>query len=190
MSNLLITIEEVRNIGQLSIHCDKSKIILGITQAQNHDMKKLLQDFWYIVLENKDNEIFHTLLFGGKYEVQSGGYKYHEGLKNVLAHYAYARYIMLNEYNDTPVGNMDFQSSFYSSKSSSSIKMQYDYYRNLAHALFKDVDTYLCFSKSIFPEYNSSECGPCLNNTEKNSSSVTPYGIKSSVITKKITPLW
>lgn len=189
MNKELINIEDIRRIGQLGVNCDKEKIKYAIEQAQNHDVKTLLCDFWFVVIENWENPDYSTLVNGGFYTTSEGIKREIKGLKEVLAYFAYARYTMLNEYNDTPVGNVDFIDGFHASKHPNSIKTLYDYYRNLASNLYSEIETYLCFSKEQFPHFHSPNCVPCGDTKENcNKNNPLPFGFRGQSITKNDNP--
>jgi hypothetical protein len=102
-----LTVADFECIGQLAKHCDTQKLCIAIKEARDFDILGLLCDALFIeFFDNIDTESeFNTLLWcGGVYTSKCGTQKRHFGLKRIWVYYAYARYIYLNGYNDTPSG--------------------------------------------------------------------------------------
>ncbi len=102
MANLITATEftELRNVSK-KINTDR--INEAITQAQQIDLAKLLGDFYFDVKKNASETDYSELLDGCEFTYKDETFE-HVGLKNILADYAYARYIYNKNVNDTAFG--------------------------------------------------------------------------------------
>lgn len=99
----LITLNDIIEAGkQLSLTTDPKDLNPHILSSQRMDVAPLLGERLYNdIVRNRQN--YTELLEGGDYEVEGETY-YFDGLKTVIAIYAYATYTYLGNYRDTPIG--------------------------------------------------------------------------------------
>lgn len=178
-------------IAQLAVHCDQKKLCIAIVEAQEFDLSNLLCDFYYDILENIDNPNYKILLCGGIYTDCNDKKRRFLGLKRTLVYYAYSRYLLINEFNDTPSGNVSKTNDFSLPKTLKEIELFADKYRTMAFESWEKTELYLCSNKDKFPNFNSKNCANCRcgNDDCYGKTSAKGYGLKTSVIRKKI-PKW
>ena len=101
-----ITQNDFEGIGIIATHCDNRKLNIAINRAILFDLKPLLCELFFDVNDNWDdvNGIWFDLIEPLEFEGCSGKKKSHQGLKNVLSYYSYAKYVFANDGNDTPNG--------------------------------------------------------------------------------------
>lgn len=173
-------------IGNVAKHCNLEKLQISIDEAILFDLKPLLCDLFYDVRDNWDNTsgIWYDLINPLDFTGCNNKRKSHEGLKNVLIRYAYARYVIINEFNDTPNGGVSKTNNFSIPKQYNELKQISDRYRSMAYSIFKEIKLYICLNKDT---YNTDvfDCSDCECIDDCNSSTLNKgYGIKGSEITK------
>ncbi|MEM9076298.1 MAG: hypothetical protein AAGC43_04625 [Bacteroidota bacterium] len=99
----LLTVLELAQKKQIGKKYDEKKAEEAIQQAQNVDLYDLLGNFYFDVLNNSLQAAYSPLLNGSTFTYNEKSYT-HLGLKEVLADFAYARYINLVNANVTPFG--------------------------------------------------------------------------------------
>lgn len=185
----LLLPSDFNDIGDVANHCDIKKLNIAINEASEFDMDDLFCDFWEEVVANWDSVDVNwvNLINGGTYEGCNGTRK-HKGLKDVLKYYSYARYIILNGFNDTPSGGVTKTNSFSIPIPLKDLEAMSDKYRNMAKATFEKTQSYLCVSRTNFPNFNDYDCAPCGcgGGCGTKNTNTKGYGITSRVVTKKI----
>lgn len=101
----LVTIQDCRTYKQISNSVKKEIFEQYILDAQIQDLAPLLGEELYFQLLN-NTEDHEELLNGGNY-VSNGKTFYNVGLKCVLSHYAYARYMLFGSVVDTPFSQVE-----------------------------------------------------------------------------------
>ena len=176
-------------IGDIANHCDLNKLNIAINEASDFDMDGLLCGFWQDVLDNWESPEYLDLINGGEYESCNGRMRKFPGLKKVWAYYAYARYVVLNEFNDTPNGNVSKTNNFSIPKTDKAIQSFSDKYRDLAKITYEKVMGYLCKNTETFENFNSYDCKGCgcgSNNCSERKTNTRGYGISTSIIRKTL----
>ena len=103
----LITRTDIAEYRQISNSVYDDVINMHILDAQFSDVQKLLgADFYNDLIQNNTDANYVTLLNGGTYVYQTVTYT-NVGLKAVLVHYAYSRYILTGSQTDTPFGYVE-----------------------------------------------------------------------------------
>ena len=174
------------NIGNVAKHCDLEKLNIAINEAILFDLKPLLCELYYEVDTNWDaiNGIWFNLITPIQFTGCNNKPKSHEGLKNMLIRYAYARYIIINEFNDTPNGGVTKTNNFSIPKAYADLKQISDRYRSMAFQIWKEIEGYICLNKEVYntDSFDCSECG--CNGKCGGKTTSKGYGIKSTNITK------
>ena len=120
MANL-ITRADIAQYRQITDNINTDKIInQHIVDAQFSDIQKLLgSDFYNDMIRNSTDANYVTLLNGSTYTYSDTTYT-NVGLKVVLVHYSYSRYILEGSQTDTPFGYVlkDNENSTHVSESS------------------------------------------------------------------------
>lgn len=87
---LLITKADVARILQVAIGYNENEFNNFIREAQDFDLKPLLcEDFYFELLEKKEDTEWKKLIEGGNYNVN----RYFRGIGDALAYFTYARFI-------------------------------------------------------------------------------------------------
>lgn len=215
--NILLEKSDFACVGQLANHCNKEKLCIAISEAQEFDVSKLFCDFWDEILfiwdeinnyhialksyeacilaggtdcempiipENYDLKI--NLLCGGTFVSCGEKQRRHLGVKRILVYYSYARYLILNEFNDTVNGNVKKTSDFALQQDQRALKDFADKYRSMGYDSFKKTINFLCVNKSLF-EFNHKDCNKgcgCGHDECKGGTKAKGYGFKSTIISK------
>ena len=135
---------------------------MHILDAQVFDLQKLLgANFFNDLVENYTSTDYQTLLNGGTYDFRSVTYTNY-GLKSVLVHYAYARYVRFGHKIDTPRGIV-VKLAENSEQSSTSDKkaaytdnqtLAFNYWENVRTFLDRNRSTYTLFDENCVVNYN------------------------------------
>ena len=174
-------------IGNVAKHCDLEKLQIAINEAIMFDLKPLLCELYFNVNDNwEDTEgIWYNLINPLQFTGCNDKQKSHEGLKNMLVRYSYARYVILNEYNDTPNGGVTKTNNFSIPKAYNDLKQVSDRYRSMAYQIWKEIEGYICLNKDIY-NTDSFDCSDCGCNGKCDSKTKSKgYGIKGSNVSKK-----
>ena len=101
---LLWTYANQQTIKPISANFPQGEFEQMMEEVQVEDLQKLLGfDFYQDIIQNPTDTWNAKLLDGGEYEYNSVTYFY-EGLKYVLAYFAYARYVKISSKKDTATG--------------------------------------------------------------------------------------
>lgn len=173
-------------IGLVAKHCNLEKLQIAINESILFDLKGLLCGLFFDVDTNWDSEtelwtnIIDPLEFTGCNDKP----KSHQGLKNVLIRYAYARYVILNNFDDTPNGGVTKSNDWSIPKPYSDLKQISDRYRSMGYEMWKEVEAYICLNEDLYEnaDYDCSICG--CNGTCGTKTSSRGYGIKGSNVEK------
>lgn len=201
-------------IGIIAKHCDNSKLCVAERQAMDFDLKPLYCDFWIDILtiwdeiiayraevaacdinpecttppvepENYDYKV--NLIFGGEFTVCNGKKSTHAGVARVLTYYSYARYVMLNGFNDTATGLVQKTNEFSIPIDQKSLKDLSDQYRNMGFATFNETINYLCTNKDVFSDFTPDDCGGFgCGSKSCGGTKAKGFGFRSGNITKTI----
>lgn len=187
-------------IGILAKHCDLSKLCVAENEASNFDLAELFCDFW-IDIETIANEVQAYilnpelpeptnyeektfLLNGGVYLDCSEKQRPFEGVYKIMAYYSYARYIVLNGFNDTATGIVTKTNDFSIPKTLKELEAFSDKYRTMGLISFERTIRYICQNSEIFDYSNCPklECGCGSENCGK--TKAKGHGFRSRNINK------
>ena len=214
--NIILTQEDFNYIGQVAKHCDLPKLSIASSEAQDFDAAELFCPNWEylaeIIAEVKAYEVALAayeleeepagdppiepdnyaekvlLVYGGTYEDKRGINVKQIGLIRTLTYYAYARYVILNGFSDTPNGLVSKSNDFSIPKSLKELEMFADKYRSMGFAGVKSNLKYLCFKSDIFTNFipgdscKEFECGT--EDCERTNTKGT--GLRGSNIMKRL----
>ena len=155
MANL-ITRDDIAQYRQITDNVHTLKIInQHIIDAQFSDIQKLLGvDLYNDLIRNETDSKYVDLLNGGTYTYDNVTYT-NVGLKAVIVHYAYGRYILQGSQTDTPFGyvqktnNSSQEVSFAAKKNMSKMNQQ------MAFTYWENVKNFLDRNKTDYPLWNS-----------------------------------
>lgn len=149
-----LTIEDLKEIGQISRNCDIEKLNIAEMEAFNFDLTPLI-DCYSIEISNNWQEkegvwfnVINPNTFDNK-DCKNCGY--HKGLKSVLAYFTFARYMILNEFNDTPNGNVSKSNDFSFPTNYKALKDRADMYREMAKYTMEGVVNYMRVNRNDYP---------------------------------------
>lgn len=180
--------EDFYPIGQVAKHCNLEKLQIAINEAILFDLKPLLCGLFYEVNENwNDTEgIWFDIIEPLEFEGCNDRPRSHQGLKNVLIRYAYARYLIINATDDTPNGTVNKTNEWSIPKPFADIKQNSERYRNMGFDLWKEVEEYICIAKGVYvnADFDCKSCG--CNGKCGSKTKIKGFGIKGSNISKGI----
>lgn len=180
--------EDFYPIGQVAKHCNLEKLQIAINESIMFDLKPLLCDLFIEVNENWDDTegIWFDIIEPLEFEGCNGKQKTHQGLKNVLIRYAYARYIIINGFDDTPNGGVTKNNDWSIPKPYSDLKQVSERYRNMGYDLWQEVEGYICLNEDVY-ENADFDCKPCGCNGKCGSKTKNKgFGIKGSNVSKEV----
>ena len=189
-------------IGILAKHCDLSKLCVAENEASNFDLAELFCDFW-VEIDQINAEIIaydnaeepkppipenytekKSLLEGGNYTDCGGKLRPFEGIYKIMAYYSYARYVMLNGFNDTATGLVQKTNEFSIPIDQKSLNNFADKYRNMGLISFERTQRYICQNTAIF-DYTHCPTGDCGCGSNKcGGTKAKGYGFRSSNVNK------
>lgn len=207
---------DYKGIGVVAFHCDKSKLEVAENHALQYDLSQLYCSFWGDIVEIWDeintfeaalaacaadpgcivpptppeNYILKLgLINGGTYVNCAGKTRTQTGVRTVLVNYSYARYVILNGFNDTSTGVVSKTDPFTIPKTIKELEQFADMYRNMGKITFENTLHFLCANKNTFGFFNTGECdyncGCGCNNNDCGGTQAKGYGLKSSNIRKR-----
>lgn len=189
-------------IGILAMHCDLSKLCVAENEASNFDLAELFCDFW-VEIEQINTEIIaydnseepkppipdnytekKALLDGGNYTDCGGKLRPFEGIYKIMAYYSYARYVMLNGFNDTSTGLVQKTNEFSIPIDQKALNNFADKYRNMGLISFERTQRYICQNTNIF-DYTHCTKDKCGCGSDKcGGTKAKGYGFRSSNVNK------
>lgn len=103
MAAQLITVEEFKVFRDLGYKVDTDKATEAIRESQQVELYDNFGQFVFDIIANKDEATYTDLMNGSTFTVS--GYDFiQEGIKSLLADFAYARYLSKIAMNLTPFG--------------------------------------------------------------------------------------
>ena len=184
---IIITQEDFKLIGQLATHCDKEKLNMAIEEALMFDVEPLLCSM-FIEIENNwtsTDEIWVDLINGSNYENCNEKKRRQAGVKSMILYYAYARYVVLNNFNDTPNGAVTKTNQFSIPKPLKEIEQFANKYRSMGYKVYKDVEDFMCINKDDYTEFNDYNCATCgCGDTCKEGTKAKGFGIKPKNVSR------
>ncbi len=110
---LLISLSDFAGVRDLSSNIKEAELNTYIRMAQDSDLKPLLGEaLYYDFTVNVANAVYQKLLNGDQYLDGSGNTVNYEGVKPMLIHYAYARYVQFANIKTTKSGFMNKENEY------------------------------------------------------------------------------
>lgn len=184
---IIIVQSDFALIGQLATHCDKAKLNIAIEEAITFDLEPLLCDLFTDVNENwaSVEEVWSNLINGSTYTGCNNKERKHPGIKKVLLYYAYARYTVTNNFNDTPNGHVTKTNDLSIPKPLREIESFADKYRSMGYLTWEKVKSFLCVEKDVYENFNAKECKDCgCGGNCQSKTTAKGYGIKGKNISR------
>ena len=136
------------------------KLLPYVVDAQQLDLKELIGSAFYLALykdvtDSPALQIYSDLWNGSEWICNNITYR-HEGLKTVLVHFSYARYIMNSGQEETAFGVQIKKEENSEPISEKTLLRKIDNANSAAFAYFKDVELYLNDNYTDYPLWNCS----------------------------------
>lgn len=180
-------------VGLIAKHCDLQKLCIATEEAKTFDIIPLfcfdfvrdILDNWNLQSSDENFLKYKNLICGGNYSAND---KLHQnlGFKKVWIYYSYARYLLVNQFNDTANGMVSKENEWSNQIPMADIRDLSNKYRNMGKAAFESLQGYLCANKESFPKFDGCNCalscgcsGSCNCGKTKKLT-----GIKFSTVTK------
>lgn len=167
-------------VGLVASHCDLKKLCIATEESKTFDLIPLFCfDFVNDVLnnwnisptlpepteENPENTIpnpkfekYQKLICGGNYEDKNGRLHFNMGFKKVWIYYAYARYVLINQINDTANGTVRKQNDWSVPTPLKEVNDISNKYRNMGKVAFESLQEFLCQNKDDYPKFDGCDC--------------------------------
>lgn len=174
---------DFEDVGQVASHVNKSKLNQAVNEAKLFDLEPLFGEFWYDIEQNWTSvePAWVDLRDGSEYQVNDKT-KRHLGVKQLLVYFAYARYVVLNGFNDTATGIVSKTNDFSVPKPLKELNQFSDKYRNMGYTVNLGIQRFLCNSdEATYPNFDRSKCG---TQKEYPSGETKGFGIRGSNISK------
>lgn len=136
------------------------KLVPYIVEAQQMDLKGLLGNAFYLaltkdILGSPALQLYSDLWNGAEWIFGNKSLR-QEGLKTVLIHFTYARYVMNSNSEETAFGIVIKKEENSTPVSEKTILRKIDNANSQAFAYFKDVEKYLNDNLDLYPLWNCS----------------------------------
>lgn len=105
-----------------------------------------------------DLEPYINLIEGSVYQDCSDKHQRHLGIRTLWVYYAYANYIKINPFDDTPNGLVHKASEFSLPVPVNELNSFSTSYRNRAKIAFDKIKEYLCIHKDLFTKFDACDC--------------------------------
>lgn len=155
----LITRDDIAIYRQISDTVYNDVLNQHITDAQFSDLQPLMgMEFYNDLIRNYTDANYVTLLDGGTYEYNGITYT-NVGVKAVLVHYAYGRYVMFGSQIDTPFSFVEKTNQDSQRVSTEAKKVTAKMNQQVAYSYWENVQLFLERNSSDYPLYESN----CIN---------------------------
>lgn len=185
--NITITQADFIGVGQVATHCDLPKLAIAIEEAVLFDLQPLLCNLFGAVDANwtQAEGPYADIIAPKSYENCAGFITNHLGLRKVLVYFAYARYLIINPFDDTPNGHVTKSNDFSFAKPLAEIKAFSSKYKNMARTSMEKVDAYILKNSTDYLGYDLSEIKGCgCNGSCGTKSNTRGHGLRSKTIRK------
>lgn len=153
-------------VGLVAQHCDLRKLCIATEEAKTFDIIPLfcfefvndVLSNWNLEPENENFQKYKDLICGGTYSDCNGKLQDNMGFKKVWVYYSYARYKLINQYNDTANGDVGKRNDFSIPTPLGDVTTISNKYRNMGKIAFDSVIGYLCTNKELFSKFDSCNC--------------------------------
>lgn len=159
MKRLLINRTDISEWKQVSQTVHDKVLNQFIFDAQFQDIQRLLGvEFFNDLMRNYDSAIYQSLLNESDYTYNSVTYSM-VGLKSVIVHYAYARYVLLGHNTDTPFGMVVKGTDNSTQTTEGNKKTIHKINQEMGFNLWENVLDYINRNISDYPLFRNSDCG-------------------------------
>lgn len=160
-------------VGVVTASCNLNKLCISIDDALTFDLEPLLcTSFLYDILDKwralialpveepipDELKLWNSLIFGDTYTNCNGKLQRHLGIKRLWIYYAYANYVILNPFDDTPNGLAYKSNEFSMPVPIKDLNGLSTTYKNKAFEAYKNIKEFLCLHKDNFLTFDACEC--------------------------------
>ncbi len=153
-------------VGLVAAHCDLKKLCISTEESKTFDIIPLfcfdfvqdILDNWNLQPTDQSYEKYQRLICSGNYEDSNGRLQFNMGFKKVWIYYAYARYILINQINDTANGTVRKQNDWSVPTPLKEVNDISNKYRNMGKAAFESLQEFLCHNQSDYPKFDACNC--------------------------------
>lgn len=154
MANL-ITRTDIALFKQISKTVYDDVLNSYISDAQFTDVQPLMgSDFYFDMIDNSTDPNYTDLLDGGIYSYKGEDFT-NVGLKSVISHFAYARYIMFGSSLDTPFGLVEKTNENSFNVSVSGKQTIYKMNQQMAQGYWQNVEQFILRNASDYPKWKN-----------------------------------
>jgi len=157
----LVGISDFSCVGQIADHVDLEKLSIAVMEAEEFDIRPLVGRSQWVKLKSLIRYVKREYVARGieneadpGYLVVLGGQCWSKGVQweivgilRVLVYFGYSRYLLINEFNDTPSGNVSKANSFSIPKPLRELKDFANKYRDMAMESWRSVGEVICLNK-------------------------------------------
>jgi hypothetical protein len=112
-----------------------------------------------LLIDNPDyDQNYFDLIFGSNYTDHHQKTQQNLGFARVWVYYSYARYKLINQYNDTANGTVGKQGEFSLSTPLGEITAFSNKYRAMGKEAYNSLLGFLCQNKNLFPKFDDCNC--------------------------------
>lgn len=167
LEKLDIAIEEAKQFDIISLFC--FDFVNDVLENWNKALKKIDNpDYDRTLPESPANPLqidnpnfdqnYFDLIFGSTYEDKHSKPQQNLGFIRVWVYYSYARYKLINNYNDTANGTVGKQNEFSFLIPLGEITALSNKYRSMGREAYNSLLGYLCINKTLFPKFDDCNC--------------------------------
>lgn len=161
-----ISQSDFKCVGLVAQHCDLEKLCIATEEAKTFDVIPLfcfefVNDVltnWNLESENENFQKYKDLICGGTYTDCNGKLQENMGFKKVWVYYSYARYNLINPFNDTANGMVGKKNEFSVPTPLDQLTDFSNKYRRMGKEAYQSVLEYLCSNKALFPKFDDCNC--------------------------------
>lgn len=160
-------------VGMVTASCDYKKLCIAIDDALIFDVEPLLCTSFVLDILSKWQEInnlpvgsdipeplklWNSLINGSEYANCNGKLQRQLGLKRLWVYFAYAGYVILNPFDDTPNGLKYKTNEFSMPVPIKDLNGLATSYKNKGIEAFKSIKDFLCLNKEFFTNFDACDC--------------------------------
>ena len=172
-NDLYIKPVDFQCVGMVTASCNYNKLCIAIENALTFDVEPLLctgfmmdimqkwQDILAIPVGDPVPEnliLWNRLIFGDTYTNCNGKLLRHQGIKKLWVYFAYANYITINPFEDTPNGLKYKIAEFSTPVPIKDLNSLSSTYKNQAFETYKNIKEFLCLNKDYFTTFDACGC--------------------------------
>ena len=183
-----IDIADFDGVGDIATHCDLPKLETAKQEAIEFDLQPLLCNLFGEIDDrwSETSGTVYDIVQEKTFDNCQNFKTRHPGLKRVLAYFVYARYMLINSYNDTAGGNVSLNNNFSIPKPLKDIKLFSDKYKTMGLESFAKVEAYMLMNREDYPGLNTDKLEHCgCNGSCGKRTKAKGFGLRSRNVSNK-----